>query len=65
MRCPWLLAQTKVATIFGIFGPSGVRALPVAAGTNEGGHYYWYFFLFIHLVLISIAKMALGGVVGF
>ena len=24
-------------------GPSGVRALPVAAGTNEVGHYFWYF----------------------
>jgi hypothetical protein len=23
-----------------IFGPSGVRALPLAAGINEGGHYY-------------------------
>ena len=23
---------------FLVFGPSGVRALPVAAGTNEGGH---------------------------
>jgi hypothetical protein len=22
------------------FGPSGVRALPLAAGRNEGGHYY-------------------------
>ena len=22
------------------FGPSGVRALPVAAGTNEVGHYF-------------------------
>ena len=21
-------------------GPSGVRALPLAAGTNEGGHYF-------------------------
>ena len=21
-------------------GPSGVRVLPVAAGTNEGGHYF-------------------------
>ena len=29
----------KVATI----GPSGVHALPVAAGPNEGGHYFWYF----------------------
>ena len=25
------------------FGPSGVRALPLAAGTNEGGHYFSYF----------------------
>ena len=25
------------------FGPSGVRALPVAAGTNKGDHYFWYF----------------------
>ena len=22
------------------FGPSGVRALPLAAGRNEGGHYF-------------------------
>ena len=26
------------------FWSSGVRALPVAAGTNEGGHYFRYFF---------------------
>ena len=26
-----------------VIGPSGVRALPVAAGTNEGGHYFAYF----------------------
>ena len=39
MRCPWLQAETKVATI----GPSGVRALPLAAGINEGGHYFRYF----------------------
>jgi hypothetical protein len=36
VRCPWLQAETKVATI----GPSGVRALPLAAGRNEGGHYF-------------------------
>ena len=24
------------------FGPSGVRALPLAAGINEGGHYFRY-----------------------
>ena len=26
-----------------IFGPSGVRALPLAAGINVGGHYSSYF----------------------
>ena len=25
-------------------GPSGVRAMPLAAGTYEGGHYFRYFF---------------------
>ena len=25
-------------------GPSGVRALPLAAGRNVGGHYKWHFF---------------------
>jgi hypothetical protein len=25
-----------------IIGPSGVRALPLAAGINEGGHYFRY-----------------------
>ena len=25
------------------FGPSGVRGLPLAAGRNEGGHYFRYF----------------------
>jgi hypothetical protein len=24
--------------------PSGVRALPLAAGINEGGHYFRYYF---------------------
>ena len=24
-------------------GPSGVRALPLAAGRNKGGHYFRYF----------------------
>jgi hypothetical protein len=26
-------------------GPSEVRALPLAAGINVGGHYKWHFFL--------------------
>ena len=29
--------------IRGSFGPSGVRALPLAAGINVGGHYFRYF----------------------
>ena len=28
------------------FGPSGVHALPLAAGINVGGHYKGHFFLF-------------------
>ena len=35
-----------------VIGPSGVRALPLAAGINEGGHYFRYFFLFLLLVLL-------------
>ena len=27
-----------------LIGPSGVRALPLAAGINVGGHYKWHFF---------------------
>ena len=26
-----------------VIGPSGVRALPLAAGINDGGHYFRYF----------------------
>jgi hypothetical protein len=29
------------------FGPSGVRALPLAAGINEGGHYFRHFDFFL------------------
>ena len=32
-----------VLDTFPSVGPSGVRALSVAAGTNEGGHYFLYF----------------------
>ena len=31
---------TAVGHYFAYFGPSGVRALPLAAGINEGGHYF-------------------------
>ena len=32
------------ATFHTHIGPRGVRALPLAAGTNEGGHYFRYIF---------------------
>ena len=35
-------------------GPSGVRALPLAAGINVGGHYKWHFFLFLSLFLSGL-----------
>ena len=31
-----------MATVGVVIGPSGVRALPLAAGTNDGGHYFRY-----------------------
>ena len=34
------------------FGPSGVRALPLVAGTNEGGHYFRYIFPLLVLILL-------------
>ena len=42
-------------------GPSGVRALPLAAGINEGGHYFRYF----NLLLPPLFKTTEGVVVGF
>ena len=39
------------------FGPSGVRALSVAAGTNVGGHYCWRFFsLFLSKALTFLPE---------
>ena len=57
----------KLSFIRFCFGPSGVRALPLAAGTNEGGHYFRYFstsFLFFFL-LPPLFKTTEGVVVGF
>ena len=35
--------KNKSSLVGGYFiGPSGVRALPLAAGRNEGGHYFHY-----------------------
>ena len=37
---PFVKAKIHTAKERGNFGPSGVRALPLAAGINEGGHYW-------------------------
>ena len=44
-------------------GPSRVRALPLAAGINVGGHYKGYFFSLSSLFLLLILPE--GVVVGF
>ena len=56
-KCPLLTA---------FFGPSGVRALPLAAGRNEGGHYFRYFStsLLLLLFLVPLFKTPEGVVVG-
>ena len=46
------------------FGPSGVLALPLAAGINIGGHYFWYYST-LDVVVIAVAKIPEGVVVGF
>ena len=48
------------------FGPSGVRALPLAAGINEGGHYFRYIIpLLVVGVVTTVIKTPEGVVVGF
>ena len=49
-----------MATILG-FGPSGERALPLAAGRKEGGHYFMYFLV----ILPPLFKITEGVVVWF
>ena len=34
--------ENKIEGYIRIVGLSGVRALPLAAGINEGGHYFMY-----------------------
>ena len=46
------------------FGPSGVRALPLAAGINEGGHYFRYYSTSF-LLGVPLFKIPEGVVVGF
>ena len=33
-------SYVQINANFNLIGPSGVRALPLAAGINEGGHYF-------------------------
>jgi hypothetical protein len=48
-------------------GPSGVRALPLAAGINVGGHYKGHVFLSLSSLFLSSSLLILpeGVVVGF
>ena len=39
-----------------ILGPSGVRALPLAAGIYEGGHYFRYAIIFIWKLAMGLVK---------
>ena len=45
-------------------GLSGVRALPLAAGINEGGHYFRYISLLV-VVVVGVIKTPEGVVLGF
>ena len=60
MRCH----GTKCPLLMAFFGPSGVHALPLAAGINEGGHYFRYFSssLFLSAPLTFLSE---GVIVGF
>ena len=44
-------AQLAEHVLYSIVGPSGVPALPLAAGINVVGHYKWHFFLFLSFFL--------------
>ena len=51
-----------------ILGPSVVRALPLAAGINVGGHYKWHFFSLLLSLFLSSGSLIIlpeGVVVGF
>ena len=49
-----------------VIGPSGVRALPLAAGRNVVGHYKWHFFSFFLSFFLpgSLLILPEGVVVG-
>jgi hypothetical protein len=61
----WVTASSNGLERFEI-GPSRVRALPLAAGINVGGHYKWHFFLFsLSFSPGSLLILPEGVVVGF
>ena len=53
-----LCRQNKVANVF--FGPSRVRALPLAAGINVGGHYFRYYSTLVVVLLPPLLKSQKG-----
>ena len=65
----WVNHQLQKVRLYYLhFGPSGVRALPLAAGINVGGHYKWHFFLFLSLLSplsSSLLILPEGVIVGF
>ena len=52
MHCHWAAVINVGGRNKWHFGPSGVRALPLAAGINVGGHYFRYFFLLLLVVVV-------------
>ena len=56
-----LYAKPESELNWKIIGPSGVRALPLAAGINVGGHYFRYFGLSRVRALLLAAGRNEGG----
>ena len=48
--------ETLNCLISADFGPSEVRALPLAAGRSEGGHYFMYFSALLLLLLGTVVQ---------
>ena len=56
----WMLQETKLEPYqllnfesVNDFGPSRVRALPLAAGINVGGHYFRYYSTFVEVKSVA------------
>ena len=61
VQCPQALLESAEEELKIKFGPSGVRALPLAAGINVVGHYKWHFFLLCRHVRRKISTSVDGG----